>query len=249
MKTQTIALIFLLFGDCVLAQDLTSSSSCRSSELDNRHTQGETTELEKQRSGFYWFDMPENEMLRGCEYTQGYSFPDVCKDEKGDIIFDLLKDNQNVLDKIIQKQGKKGKYNKIENGIWVRRKPGHSVPEQSIDVTGLSPADAERKAALEAHGYDYHPPLTGEKDYVEDYFVMPENEMLDHCTYVIGYSFPATCFDSKGDIVFDATKDNQKVLDKIIKQEGKQGKYNKMPNGGPVKVEGVELPKYKNLRE
>lgn len=236
----------LLFVNCgfVLAQNPMSQSSSKPSEnSDKEQLRSDETINIKSHQGHYVFNMPEKELLRGCQYTEGYSFPSLCTDEKGNVIFDLLKDDQKVLDKIIKKQGRRGKYNKIDkDGIWVRRKPGHSVPEESIDVTGLSPAEAERKAAFEAHGYDYFPPEPGVKDYVEDYFTLPQSDALVGCMYTIGYSFPDLCLDDNGKVIFDATKHDQKVLDKIIKQQGKQGKYNKMPNGGPIKFEGVDPP-------
>ena len=101
-------------------------------------------------------------------------------------------------------------------------------------------AEMERKAIMEAHGGEYRPIEKGIPGYVEEYFTIPENEQLSKCLYTIGYSFPSICTDGKGNIIFDATKNNQAVLDKIIKKQGKQGKYNKMPNGGPIVIEGVD---------
>ena len=77
------------------------------------------------------------------------------------------------------------------------------------------------------------PPEPGNPDHVDDYFVMPDREVLFGCTYAAGYSYPSICHDSKGRRIFDADVDNQEVLDKIVKQQGIKGKYNKMPGGKP----------------
>ena len=123
----------------------------------------------------------------------------------------------------------------LQSSDYFRTKTG-----EIIDVKGSAKAEAAHKALMEAHGYQYRPPEEGIPGYVEEYFTIPENEQLSNCGYVIGYSFPDICTDEKGNIIFDATKNNQAVLDKIIKKQGKQGKYNKMPNGGPIVIKGVE---------
>lgn len=60
------------------------------------------------------FEMPLNEALPHCSYTPGYTYPDVCHDEKGNRIFDSEIDGQEVLDKVVKKYGKQGgKYHKM----------------------------------------------------------------------------------------------------------------------------------------
>lgn len=104
-----------------------------------------------------------------------------------------------------------------------------------IDVKGRERSEAANKKLMKSMGYKHYPMREGEKDWVEEYFTMPPNDMLLGCTYVPGFSFPANCTDKKGNIIFNSSKHKQEVLDKIINSQGKQkGKYNKMPNGGPV---------------
>ena len=111
-----------------------------------------------------------------------------------------------------------------------------------IDVNGAAKSEAERKKSLEAMGYSYMPPQEGIKDYVEDYFSIPENEGLVGCVYTKGFSYPSICGDRKGKVIFDVSKHSQKTLDKIIASQGKKGKYNKIPGGGPIKFSDDELP-------
>ena len=101
--------------------------------------------------------------------------------------------------------------------------------------------EAKYKKAFESMGYQYRPSEKGRKDFVEDTFSLPENEKLLSCIYTNSYSYPSICLDDNSNVIFDSSKDTQEVLDKIIKSQGKQGNYNKIPGGGPDIVEGVEL--------
>lgn len=98
--------------------------------------------------------------------------------------------------------------------------------------------EAKYKKAFESMGYQYRPSEKGRKDFVEDTFSLPENEQLLSCIYTNAYSYPSICLDDNSNVIFDSSNDTQEVLDKIIKS---QGKYNKIPGGGPDIVEGVEL--------
>lgn len=86
-----------------------------------------------------------------------------------------------------------------------------------------------QKETVEKMGFKWNPPQPGDPNYVSDYFTIPENESLDDCTYVRGYSFPDVCQDEKGNVIFKASVDGQEVLDKIAKKQGRFGKYNKLP--------------------
>ena len=120
------------------------------------------------------------------------------------------------------------------------QKSNKLISGAAIEAKRRAESDAAMKALVEKSGQPYEPPQEGIPGYVEEYFSMPQNELLMNCGYTIGYSFPDICTDGRGNIIFDSSKDNQAVLNKIIKKQGKQGKYNKMPNGGPVKYNGVD---------
>ncbi|MCC6933424.1 MAG: hypothetical protein IT292_09245 [Deltaproteobacteria bacterium] len=71
---------------------------------------------------------------------------------------------------------------------------------------------------------------------IHDYFIMPKNEELKGCQYAAGATYPFVCHDQNGKVVFDqyCIKDDQKNFDKIVKSQGKQGKYNYIHEGGPL---------------
>lgn len=118
-----------------------------------------------------------------------------------------------------------------KNSYDIYREDGGAV----IDVKGLAKSEAEHKKVMESLGYKSYPLADGEKDWVEDKFTIPQSELLEGCTYVPSFAYPSNCTDKKGNLIFQASKHKQKVLDAIIKAQGKKkGKYNKMPNGGPV---------------
>lgn len=74
-----------------------------------------------------YFVMPPNESIVGCTYVKGYSYPDICYDREGNLIFNSETDRQEALDKIvIQQKGKLGKYNKMPK---VKRKPEFNISE------------------------------------------------------------------------------------------------------------------------
>lgn len=60
-----------------------------------------------------YFDMPTDELLSGCTYAKGYSYPSICTNNKGNVIFDSSVDGQWKLDAIAISQGRLGKYNKM----------------------------------------------------------------------------------------------------------------------------------------
>lgn len=100
----------------------------------------------------------------------------------------------------------------------------------TIDVKGAAKAEASYKKRLESMGYKYEPFEEGTKDYVPRDFEMPHNEILSGCIYTATFSFPDICLDDAGKVIFNYDKgDGQAVLDKIIKSQGKKGKYNKLP--------------------
>ena len=59
------------------------------------------------------FELNESEIIEGCNYSVGFSFPYNCTDEEENIIFTAGKDPQSVLDQLMVKQGIKSQHNKV----------------------------------------------------------------------------------------------------------------------------------------
>ena len=98
------------------------------------------------------------------------------------------------------------------------------------------------KQNFESSGLIWNPPQPGNPDSVETEFEMPPDEVLFGCSYTPGYTYPGGCSDDDGNLIFDPAVHGQDVLDSIVKKQGKQGKYNKLPDGKTVPE------KYPNIR-
>ena len=85
------------------------------------------------------FELPFDQLLEYCSYAAGYTFPDICSDQKGNVIFRAGVDPQAVLDDLKAAQGIKGEYNIVP--------PGYTVDSDDGSDDPLSPED---EAAIEA---------------------------------------------------------------------------------------------------
>jgi len=75
--------------------------------------------------GLKYFQLPAHEIIEGCLYTTGYSFPNFCfewndKEGKDIKVFEAGKDPQTTLDALKKKYGIKGVYNVVPKGYFAR---------------------------------------------------------------------------------------------------------------------------------
>jgi hypothetical protein len=83
------------------------------------------------------FQLPEAQLISGCIYTKGSSFPNYCFDEGADgeeskVIFEAGKDPQTTLDAIKASQGITGEYNVVPEGYAAKPKDDDETDQDLI---------------------------------------------------------------------------------------------------------------------
>jgi hypothetical protein len=74
------------------------------------------------------------------------------------------------------------------------------------------------------------PPQAADPDN-PDLFELPQGERIVGCSYSAGATFPDRCTDDSDNLVFEAGREPQSVLDEMMKKQGIVSTYNIVPKG------------------
>ena len=92
--------------------------------------------------------------------------------------------------------------------------------------------EATKKFAEETDGIPGYvmTPAPIPEDDIEN-FELSIEERIPGCSYAAGYTFPDFCHNSENEVIFEAGRDSQSVLDQLKKEHGIKSNYNIVPKG------------------